>query len=127
MQEDGGGGRDRGVAGNAGNAGAGDMREAADDRDVAGRRERDERHEWSLLSRPLYIPVYFPFINTPNNLESSSRKRAATQKGFASRVNPDSQYPAKITANPSLLDFGSMIGTEGININRTIISSVAST
>ncbi|EHK43013.1 hypothetical protein TRIATDRAFT_225118 [Trichoderma atroviride IMI 206040] len=52
-------------------------------------------------------------------LSAESRR----ERLFQSRVNPDVQYPTKITASINSLGFGSMIGAAAINVRKSVTSS----
>ncbi|PTB70536.1 RdRP-domain-containing protein [Trichoderma citrinoviride] len=54
-------------------------------------------------------------------------RQPVPERWLVSRAHPDSEYPSRITANLSSLDFGSLVAPTSINIRKSISSPGGST
>lgn len=59
----------------------------------------------------------------PKGLRLQLSAEPRRERWFNSRIDPDVQYPARITAKLSSLGFGSMVGPTAINIRKLVTSS----
>ncbi|KAM0458094.1 hypothetical protein ACHAO4_002819 [Trichoderma viride] len=59
----------------------------------------------------------------PEGLRLRLSAESRRERWFKSRIDPDVQYPTKITTRINSLGFGSMIGPAAINIRKSITSS----